>query len=106
MTELAEKQGDCASAILATASDLGCEQKEHLLADADFTCSSEGALATLLDKATFDAILQEVARRENEGSLHPCQSSPDKKISSCFHKCPLLMDLLLQADKLKERPEF
>ncbi len=106
MTELASKEGDCALAILATASGLGCEPSGHLGVEADFTCKSEGALAKLLDKPTFDTIMIEVSRREKEGTLKPCESSSETRVLTCFQKCPLLMDLVLQADKLKDRPEL
>jgi hypothetical protein len=98
MSELASRKGDCRSAILSTATDLGFEAKQYLLDSADFACGSESALASILDKPTYDGIIREVAKRESEGSLLPCQVSPGQTVSSCVHKCPLLMDLLLQAD--------
>ena len=103
MTELASQKGDCASAIITTARGFGFETKEHLLESADFTCNSENALANIVDKTTFDTIKAEIAKREQEGSLLPCQVSPEQTVSSCFHKCPLLFDLFLQADDAKTR---
>jgi hypothetical protein len=55
----------------------------------------------LLPKSSFDNILTEIAKMEQEGKLLPCQMSPQETNSLCFHKCPLLMDLFLQADKLR-----
>lgn len=101
MVELASQRGDCASAIVSAAKGLGFEAGERLLKADDLTCSSENALANIVDKSTFDTVKAEIAKREQEGSLLPCQVSPEQTVSSCFQKCPLLFDLFLQAHDAK-----
>jgi hypothetical protein len=60
MNELASKKGDCASAILSVADDLGFEKTEPSLLNPDFSCHTEGALAIIADKPTFDWTLAKV----------------------------------------------
>lgn len=101
IVKFASHSGDCATAILATASALGFETGEHLLDKDSLECNSENALQKIVDKETFDFIKREILKREAEGSLQACKLSPDQNIASCFTKCPLLMDLLLQAEQSK-----
>ena len=93
MNELVSNKGDCSEAVLAIAKHLGFNVKEDSLSEANLPCGSRRALGRFADPNMFEAVTEEVARQELDGSITACKT---ERSSTCFQNCPLLMDLFLQ----------